>query len=120
MPRRPRVRNVPAVMAQPSTGSFWRARTLRSPGFLPAVLIPIMLPGPSRFGREIHRRIVWRGKRARHQGSGTHPFLYQRHEASGTGMNQLPNSLRSGPDATGHFGAYGGRFVAETLMPLIL
>ena len=32
----------------------------------------------------------------------------------------LSNSLRSGPDAGGHFGAYGGRFVAETLMPLIL
>ena len=29
-------------------------------------------------------------------------------------------SLRSGPDARGHFGAYGGRYVAETLMPLIL
>ncbi|MES2294657.1 MAG: tryptophan synthase subunit beta [Pseudomonadota bacterium] len=35
-------------------------------------------------------------------------------------MNTLPNSLRSGPDATGHFGAFGGRFVAETLMPLLL
>ena len=35
-------------------------------------------------------------------------------------MNHIPNSLRSGPDASGHFGAYGGRFVAETLMPLIL
>ena len=35
-------------------------------------------------------------------------------------MNSLPNSLRSGPDATGHFGAFGGRFVAETLMPLLL
>ena len=32
----------------------------------------------------------------------------------------LVNSLRTGPDASGHFGAYGGRFVAETLMPLIL
>ena len=31
-----------------------------------------------------------------------------------------PNSFRLGPDATGHFGAYGGRFVAETLMPLML
>jgi len=31
-----------------------------------------------------------------------------------------PNSFRSGPDETGHFGIYGGRFVAETLMPLIL
>lgn len=26
----------------------------------------------------------------------------------------------SGPDANGHFGDYGGRYVAETLMPLIL
>ncbi|HVP83082.1 MAG TPA: tryptophan synthase subunit beta [Rhizomicrobium sp.] len=31
-----------------------------------------------------------------------------------------PNSYRTGPDPKGHFGAYGGRFVAETLMPLIL
>ena len=30
------------------------------------------------------------------------------------------NSLRTGPDARGHFGIYGGRFVAETLMPLVL
>ena len=35
-------------------------------------------------------------------------------------MNDRPNSLRTGPDANGHFGAYGGRFVAETLMPLVL
>jgi len=36
-------------------------------------------------------------------------------------MNQrLPNSFRSGPDEHGHFGNFGGRFVAETLMPLIL
>jgi len=32
----------------------------------------------------------------------------------------LHNSLRAGPDASGHFGAFGGRYVAETLMPLIL
>jgi tryptophan synthase beta chain len=32
----------------------------------------------------------------------------------------LPNSLRQGPDARGRFGSFGGRFVAETLMPLIL
>ena len=31
-----------------------------------------------------------------------------------------PNSYRSGPDERGHFGEYGGRFVAETLMPLVL
>ena len=31
-----------------------------------------------------------------------------------------PNSFRTGPDEHGHFGRFGGRFVAETLMPLIL
>ena len=36
-------------------------------------------------------------------------------------MNQiLPNSLRSGPDSRGRFGTFGGRFVAETLMPNVL
>ena len=34
--------------------------------------------------------------------------------------NAKPESYRSGPDETGHFGMFGGRFVAETLMPLIL
>ncbi len=33
---------------------------------------------------------------------------------------EIANTLRSGPDERGHFGIYGGRFVAETLMPLIL
>jgi len=31
-----------------------------------------------------------------------------------------PNSLRAGPDGRGRFGDFGGRFVAETLMPLVL
>ena len=31
-----------------------------------------------------------------------------------------PNTYRSGPDGDGNFGPYGGRFVAETLMPLVL
>jgi len=31
-----------------------------------------------------------------------------------------PNSFRTGPDKDGHFGIFGGRYVAETLMPLIL
>ncbi|MDC1375648.1 tryptophan synthase subunit beta [bacterium] len=30
------------------------------------------------------------------------------------------NSLRKGPDSNGRFGIHGGRFVAETLMPLVL
>src|SRR5579883_2046328 len=34
--------------------------------------------------------------------------------------NSLRNSLRTGPDERGHFGIFGGRYVAETLMPLIL
>src|SRR5262245_32713456 len=35
-------------------------------------------------------------------------------------VQSKPNSFRNGPDERGHFGRYGGRFVAETLMPLIL
>ncbi|MXO85519.1 tryptophan synthase subunit beta [Altererythrobacter aurantiacus] len=31
-----------------------------------------------------------------------------------------PNSFRNQPDERGHFGDYGGRYVAETLMPLVL
>ena len=33
---------------------------------------------------------------------------------------QQTNTYRSGPDEEGHFGIFGGRYVAETLMPLIL
>ena len=35
-------------------------------------------------------------------------------------MNIQTPSLRAGPDANGHFGIFGGRYVSETLMPLIL
>ncbi len=35
-------------------------------------------------------------------------------------MNKQPNSFRTQPDDRGHFGEFGGRYVAETLMPLIL
>ncbi len=38
-------------------------------------------------------------------------------------MNKIappPNTYRAGPDAAGKFGGFGGRYVAETLMPLIL
>ena len=35
-------------------------------------------------------------------------------------VQNKPNSYRAGPDERGHFGIFGGRFVAETLMPLIL
>lgn len=32
----------------------------------------------------------------------------------------MENTLKNQPDDNGHFGIYGGRYVAETLMPLIL
>jgi tryptophan synthase beta chain len=35
-------------------------------------------------------------------------------------VSPVLNSYRTGPDERGHFGPFGGRFVAETLMPLIL
>jgi len=35
-------------------------------------------------------------------------------------MTPTLNSFRSGPDHRGHFGLFGGRYVAETLMPLVL
>ena len=34
-------------------------------------------------------------------------------------MNDTLNTYRAGPDENGHFGIYGGRYVAETLMPLL-
>ncbi len=37
-----------------------------------------------------------------------------------TDLSNIPNSLRTQPDERGHFGQFGGRYVAETLMPLIL
>ena len=46
------------------------------------------------------------------------PFLRaDRHQA---GQMSERNTFRAGPDERGHFGIHGGRFVAETLMPLIL
>ena len=37
-----------------------------------------------------------------------------------TSLSFQANTFRAGPDESGHFGKYGGRFVAETLMPLVL
>ncbi len=37
-----------------------------------------------------------------------------------TKQDKLSNSFRNQPDERGHFGQFGGRYVAETLMPLIL
>src|SRR5688572_11386153 len=40
--------------------------------------------------------------------------------ATDKAKNAKLNTFRGGPDERGHFGIFGGRFVAETLMPLIL
>ena len=48
------------------------------------------------------------------------PEPADRTTASSSSRMTLPNTYRGGPDARGRFGIYGGRFVAETLMPLIL
>ncbi len=37
-----------------------------------------------------------------------------------TVQTPAPNTFRNQPDDRGHFGQFGGRYVAETLMPLIL
>jgi tryptophan synthase beta chain len=37
-----------------------------------------------------------------------------------TSAERTPNSFRNQPDERGHFGQFGGRYVAETLMPLVL
>lgn len=37
-----------------------------------------------------------------------------------TNIKPAPNSYSAQPDERGHFGQFGGRYVAETLMPLIL
>src|SRR6476619_5980689 len=70
--------------------------------------------------------------RARREGPGQDPRVrrcgtrrsrraYSARQNDEWGMTlQQPNSFRTGPDERGHFGLYGGRFVAETLMPLIL
>src|SRR5271167_3406292 len=41
-------------------------------------------------------------------------------ELSDMSKLEKPNSYREGPNERGRFGIYGGRFVPETLMPLIL
>ena len=61
------------------------------------------------------------------EGPRPHPCLHRGREASRVTPSggpprdvRQPNTFRAGPDERGFFGLYGGRFVAETLMPLIL
>ncbi len=46
--------------------------------------------------------------------------MTQKPSSSRTMPPARANSFRNQPDSRGHFGDYGGRYVAETLMPLVL
>jgi tryptophan synthase beta chain len=46
--------------------------------------------------------------------------FFRRRKTMITGAGAQPNTYKSGPDEYGHFGQYGGRYIAETLMPLML
>lgn len=50
----------------------------------------------------------------------TSPACSAKRSATMNAPASTPNSLRNLPDESGHFGQFGGRYVAETLMPLIL
>ena len=87
--------------------------------------------GECRRGDQDHRRrrrrcLVRHRGRAGTQGPGEDRRLPRRgcgggyaDSTRGHGMSER-GANRPGPDADGHFGIYGGRYVAETLMPLIL
>ncbi len=62
---------------------------------------------PGRQGRGLDPALSWTGQRP--------SDIASRHDCGTT--QAAPNSLRSQPDERGRFGTYGGRFVAETLMP---
>src|SRR5439155_16836789 len=86
--------------------------------------------GVARHRRGRRRRLLRRRAPARREGRRQDPRLHRRRPRGGGAARQpnheqrmsvqQRNSFRTGPDERGHFGLYGGRFVAETLMPLIL
>src|SRR5690348_15090516 len=80
--------------------------------------------GGSNFLRARCRRVVGAGDRAGREKRRTDPRLRRRRTQRAIRerllMSDHPNTYRAGPDIRGHFGAYGERFVAETLMPLVL
>jgi hypothetical protein len=76
---------------------------------------------PSKFtnGQELSLpRGETRTREGRRSGQAARPLPIAAHERRTD--RATPNSFRSQPDDRGHFGQFGGRYVAETLMPLIL
>src|SRR6185312_3062602 len=68
------------------------------------------------------RRFLWRGARRRTKGPGSHRSLPAggRPRLIDVTKPLISNDYSVYPDAAGRFGDYGGRYVAETLMPLVL
>src|SRR5262249_39735695 len=75
-------------------------------------------PGARSRRRPRRSRPARRSARARGTFDRPRPGLVS--PASRPAMPASPNSFRTRPDERGHFGIFGGRYVAETLMPLIL
>ena len=125
-PARRRAPPAPAGWGPCSTGTFWEKLDLQLPFMVSGGLSADNVGGGGpRHPRWRRRCVLRRGKRARRQGSRDDPQFHSRcatrHRRIDGPMNpNLPNSFRTGPDERGHFGIFGGRFVAETLMPLIL
>ena len=76
-----------------------------APGVKDLALIEQFLPGRAG-GNRRPRRLTIRASMSNRRSAMNKPAT--------------PNSFRTGPDEQGMFGIFGGRFVAETLMPLIL
>ena len=71
-------------------------------------------------GRKTTRKITWAGGYNLRPLPATHDSASYRVLYMSASPQTAPESFRAGPDERGHFGGFGGRFVAETLMPLIL
>ena len=127
-PRSTPPRRARAAGAPRSTGSSSRARTFRRPFGLAGGLDPDNVARAIKISRrELCRRLVGRrGRagpaRARTRSRPSSPpretlrtrTLQARHE------RRAPEQLPPRSRRHGHFGDFGGRFVAETLMPLLL
>ena len=116
----------PAGTARRSTGNYSVDGNSLRPwllaGGLTADNVARADPASESAGR---RCLLRRRNRAGRQSAGTDRAHSSRPRATRNsrrrpGVTRSPNSFRTGPDIAGHFGAYGGRFVAETLMPLVL